>query len=146
MSAYHIVYTVNSWERKLDVTPKDWDLRSAYADWLEEQGMGTEAEVQRWLAYNQRSPDLSIGYGWKWYDRILLQADDDRSQIPLSLLQMLPGHADHELMYYRYHHRQHCHYFYRSYDTREVAERAIVTVWEKWKQTGLEAWGIVCIL
>jgi uncharacterized protein (TIGR02996 family) len=37
-------------EKALKQAPDDWKLRRVYADWLEEQGRGEEAEEQRRVA------------------------------------------------------------------------------------------------
>jgi uncharacterized protein (TIGR02996 family) len=67
----------------LDEWPDDWELRSVYSDWLEENGRLPEAEAQRWMSQNKRHPKKNTygppGYhqvvDWDWTGALDTQAD-----------------------------------------------------------------------
>ena len=47
--------TRNDWERELDQNSRNWQLRAAYGDWLEENGYEVEARCQWWMSKNKKS-------------------------------------------------------------------------------------------
>jgi uncharacterized protein (TIGR02996 family) len=58
--------TREPFKQALAKSPKDTTLRLAYADWLEEQGHGAEAQEQRWrvqLQAHPYSPQVRTGLG-----------------------------------------------------------------------------------
>src|SRR5258708_37486765 len=56
----------SDWPQLLDREAAGGVLRLQYSDWLEEQGLLTEAEVQRWLARAARYPNAT-GIDWEWW-------------------------------------------------------------------------------
>ncbi len=58
--------TRDEWERILDGDPSDGATRLIYADWLEEEGLAVEAELQRWLGRAGKYPSRCSD-GWHWF-------------------------------------------------------------------------------
>lgn len=52
----------------LNANPRCWSTRVVYSDFLEDCGRDTEAQLQRWMASNQKSPSFVADYGWYWYN------------------------------------------------------------------------------
>ena len=48
--------TLEDWYVQIEQNPIDWELRSVFADWLEDQGETTLALGQRWQVKHQRTP------------------------------------------------------------------------------------------
>ena len=48
--------SLETWYQKIEEAVEDWDVRRAFADWLEENGHKRLAAGQRWQAENQKRP------------------------------------------------------------------------------------------
>jgi uncharacterized protein (TIGR02996 family) len=114
------------WEALLNQSPGDRDTRSVYADWLDEQGLATEAAVQRWLAQAGKYPeqigerlreDGWTGWNeskrgrWHWWTANFLQGAA-HARLPDEVCGLLPAV---ELIY----------------DSRAEAEAALARVWHR---------------
>jgi hypothetical protein len=129
--------TRDDWEGLLDADPADPQRRWEYADYLEEQGLTVEAEVQRWLARTGRRPAPDWTGGWL----VSEGAEDDRDQampiwdwysdgfephgwwtLPPALFDGLEGRVEMVV--------------WKSYTTRRAAEAALVEAWKKAKAKG----------
>ncbi len=63
--------TRDDFEKLLDETPDDWDLRLVYSDWLEEHGDELLACAQRWLVRHKKHPkSLLPEHKWR-EDKVL---------------------------------------------------------------------------
>jgi uncharacterized protein (TIGR02996 family) len=126
--------TRDQWETLLDEDPVDPQRRLEYADWLEERGLGVEAEVQRWLARERRRPNRigcqpSAQYDPNGYFRWSRDGDtllgDPDAWVPEKLWVLLSNHVHPGEVY--------C---YKAYPTRLAAERALAAAWGRLKEAG----------
>jgi uncharacterized protein (TIGR02996 family) len=127
--------TEADWQALLDRSPADAELRLQYSDWLEEQDLLTEAEVQRWLARAGRRPNATaIDWEW-WREGTVLplpgsfsftpgppapQPDSSHRYLPPALFVYLPG-PDRP---------------YQAYGSRREAEAALAVAWARLKEAG----------
>ncbi len=116
--------TYDDWENLLDENPVDSITRSAYADWLEEQGEIDLSFLQRWLGKYKIRPykpgegatselDIKTWYGW------FAPTSHNEKLAPWAVLPELVSKGLKNL-----------HAFY---DTRREAELALLPVLKKLK-------------
>jgi uncharacterized protein (TIGR02996 family) len=121
--------TEAEWQALLDASPADATARLVYADWLDEQGLSPEAEVQRWLARQGKYPyDWSKNEGYSPHDFDWYKEGGDARwdvpaycTLPLSLWLLL-GKGDSGN--------------WASYRSRAGAEADLVTAWRKLREAG----------
>jgi uncharacterized protein (TIGR02996 family) len=110
----------SDWQALLDREPADSALRLQYSDWLEEQGLLNEAEVQRWLARAGKHPNPT-GIDWEWWQEGAIDPRHVAHRVlPRTLFAHLSGGR----------------VAYRSYGSRREAERDLIGAWSRLKQTG----------
>jgi uncharacterized protein (TIGR02996 family) len=122
--------TEADWQALLDREPANNDLRLQYSDWLEEEGLMPEAEVQRWLVRTGKRPNPT-GVDWEWWEEgqwAIRQANSSlypppetgpHRVLPAGLFRLLPGATD---------------VGYRAYASRRAAEAALARAWASLKQ------------
>ena len=120
--------TDSDWQALLDNDPADSTLRLQYSDWLEDQGLAVEAEVQRWLAQHKRQAwgcEGRRGHTWDWWNEEWpsSQPELQRAYVPRSVFQAMDG------------------YVYRGpdyveYGSRAEAEQNLARAWRKVKDAG----------
>ena len=123
------------WQAALDLDERDGTCRLAFADWLEEQGLDVEAEVQRWLARESRHPHRCEFRGRVTYDWWLLSAETQHREdvghatVPYALFARFAGPVR----------RTGCRdgERCREFGSRSEAEVALVAAWRRLKRTGL---------
>jgi hypothetical protein len=126
--------TRDDWEGLLDEDPAEPQRRLEYADWLADQGLDVEAEVQRWLAREGKRPCRvegdSYAGSWAWWTASAVFA---YSVIPAALWQLTPQQewaVEYTKDYPRPDRK------YRVYATRGDAEAALVEAWRRLKEAG----------
>lgn len=50
----------------LDTAPFDREVRRQYATWLDGEGRGHEAKIQRWMTNGNAMPSPRLGSHWGW--------------------------------------------------------------------------------
>ena len=120
--------TDSDWQKLLDKTPADAELRRAYATWLRDEADDADAaDCQEWLAREGKQPHeyrQPKGYqGWFWFTG----GRRGRSVIPDRLWRatamgaaVAKGQRDAS----------------EGYATRAEAEAALVEAWRKLKESG----------
>lgn len=74
---------------ELDKEPDNWELRSIYADWLEESGEYQLSELQRYMVANKKRPTFMVRNSvsthpdrlWQWWSNV---TNDPSSLKPLA--------------------------------------------------------------
>ena len=129
--------TRDEWEALLDGDPADPQRRLEYADWLAEQGLEVEAEVQRWLARQGRYPARSRPWWLQepvtvsvWMNEFFLPHGP--YTLPHDLFVRLP-HESPGIVPYPYGKSVFPTSAYRS---RAAAEAALVEAWRRAKADG----------
>jgi hypothetical protein len=115
----------DAWETQLDADSTNWDLRRIYADWLEERGEVWAAVAQRWMADNEKNPWVLSDNGVAWYNYALRSEPTDRSDLPLEILELVPGAR---LLFVRYSGEEAKR---AKFDSRRAAEAALAVALEK---------------
>ena len=56
------------WDRAIDESPTDWDLRGVFSDWLEEEGHDWLMRGQRWQIGNGKTPGPACVQEAAWHE------------------------------------------------------------------------------
>jgi len=133
--------TEQQWQKLLDAEPADGQRRLEFSDWLEDQGRGAEAAVQRWLARARRWPNRShtdatwyqeanvqeVCFDW-WHGDVefLRQLQVVQAALPAGLFDRLADGTAVARGSVRW----------REYPTRTAAEEDLALAWRKLEEDG----------